>query len=102
MFVQTRDRPARERRRPDCREARIWSSASAARPGEASRLIRRLSCAAKATQLTHLALYQQRPAPEIGDYFKGVVAQLCGRAAVRTPSNVDGGSDDAVTSDGGD
>jgi predicted phage terminase large subunit-like protein len=48
------------------------------------------------------ALYQQRPAPEEGDYFKAEWLKAYERAPARDTLRVYGGSDYAVTSDGGD
>jgi predicted phage terminase large subunit-like protein len=48
------------------------------------------------------ALYQQRPAPEEGDYFKSDWLRPYEKAPARETLRVYGGSDYAVTSDGGD
>jgi predicted phage terminase large subunit-like protein len=48
------------------------------------------------------ALYQQRPAPEEGDYFKAAWLKPCGTFPDRETMRVYGGSDYAVTADGGD
>lgn len=48
------------------------------------------------------ALYQQRPAPEEGDYFKAEWLKPYTKAPPRDTMRVYGGSDYAVTSDGGD
>jgi hypothetical protein len=58
----------------------------------------------KATQLPRnwSALYQQRPAPETGDYFKEEWLRTYASEPPRATLNVYGGSDYAVTSDGGD
>lgn len=48
------------------------------------------------------ALYQQRPAPEDGDYFKAEWLRPYDKAPARETLRVYGGSDYAVTSDGGD
>lgn len=48
------------------------------------------------------ALYQQRPAPEEGDYFKSEWLKPYERAPARDTLRVYGGSDYAVTADGGD
>ena len=48
------------------------------------------------------ALYQQRPAPEDGDYFKSEWLKSYDKAPDRTTMRVYGGSDYAVTADGGD
>jgi predicted phage terminase large subunit-like protein len=48
------------------------------------------------------ALYQQRPAPETGDYFKAEWFRTYVREPPRETLNVYGGSDYAVTSRGGD
>lgn len=48
------------------------------------------------------ALYQQRPAPEEGDYFKSDWLKPYDRAPDRSTMRVYGGSDYAVTADGGD
>jgi predicted phage terminase large subunit-like protein len=48
------------------------------------------------------ALYQQRPAPEEGDYFKSEWLRPYDKAPARTTMRVYGGSDYAVTADGGD
>jgi len=48
------------------------------------------------------ALYQQRPAPEDGDYFKSEWLRPYGKAPARETMRVYGGSDYAVTADGGD
>jgi predicted phage terminase large subunit-like protein len=51
---------------------------------------------------TWSALYQQRPAPEEGDYFKAEWLKTYTKAPPRTEMQVYGGSDYAVTADGGD
>jgi len=51
---------------------------------------------------TWSALYQQRPAPEQGDYFKSEWIRTCKSIPPRETLNVYGGSDYAVTSGGGD
>jgi predicted phage terminase large subunit-like protein len=48
------------------------------------------------------ALYQQRPAPETGDYFRAEWLRPYDVAPERQTLNVYGGSDYAVTADGGD
>ncbi|MCP5022734.1 MAG: hypothetical protein GY930_13290 [bacterium] len=48
------------------------------------------------------ALYQQRPAPEEGDYFKAAWLKPCETFPDRNTIRVYGGSDYAVTADGGD
>jgi hypothetical protein len=48
------------------------------------------------------ALYQQRPAPDTGDYFKAEWFHTYTRDPPRQTLNIYGGSDYAVTSDGGD
>ncbi len=48
------------------------------------------------------ALYQQRPAPEEGDYFKADWIKLTDKLPPKAEMRVYGGSDYAVTSDGGD
>lgn len=48
------------------------------------------------------ALYQQRPAPEEGDYFKSDWLKTYAKAPARETMQIYGGSDYAVTSDGGD
>lgn len=48
------------------------------------------------------ALYQQRPAPESGDYFRAEWLRPYDKAPERDTLNVYGGSDYAVTDDGGD
>jgi predicted phage terminase large subunit-like protein len=48
------------------------------------------------------ALYQQRPAPEEGDYFKKEWLKPYDKAPARSTMRVYGGSDYAVTADGGD
>jgi predicted phage terminase large subunit-like protein len=48
------------------------------------------------------ALYQQRPAPEDGDYFKAEWLRPYDKAPVRETLQIYGGSDYAVTADGGD
>jgi predicted phage terminase large subunit-like protein len=48
------------------------------------------------------ALYQQRPAPEEGDYFKAAWLKPCGTFPDKKTMRVYGGSDYAVTADGGD
>jgi predicted phage terminase large subunit-like protein len=48
------------------------------------------------------ALYQQRPAPEEGDYFKADWLKPCERLPDRATLRVYGASDYAVTADGGD
>jgi hypothetical protein len=47
------------------------------------------------------ALYQQRPAPEEGDYFKAGWLKPCDKLPARE-TIIYGGSDYAVTADGGD
>ena len=58
----------------------------------------------KATQLPRnwTALYQQRPAPETGDYFKEEWFRTYVTEPPRDTLNIYGGSDYAVTSNGGD
>lgn len=51
---------------------------------------------------TWSALYQQRPAPEDGDYFKADWLRPYDKAPDRSTMRVYGGSDYAVTADGGD
>jgi predicted phage terminase large subunit-like protein len=51
---------------------------------------------------TWAALYQQRPAPEEGDYFKNDWLKPIERLPARHGLRVYGGSDYAVTADGGD
>jgi len=48
------------------------------------------------------ALYQQRPAPEEGDYFKKEWLKPYDKAPARSTMRIYGGSDYAVTADGGD
>jgi predicted phage terminase large subunit-like protein len=48
------------------------------------------------------ALYQQRPAPEEGDYFKAEWLKPCDKLPPKETLRVYGGSDYAVTADGGD
>lgn len=48
------------------------------------------------------ALYQQRPSPETGDYFKADWLKPYDKAPARETLTVYGGSDYAVTADGGD
>ena len=48
------------------------------------------------------ALYQQRPAPEEGDYFKKEWLKPYDKSPARSTMRVYGGSDYAVTADGGD
>ena len=48
------------------------------------------------------ALYQQRPAPEEGDYFKADWLRPYDKAPARETLRIYGGSDYAVTADGGD
>jgi len=48
------------------------------------------------------ALYQQRPAPEEGDYFKADWLKPYDKAPARDTLRIYGGSDYAVTADGGD
>ena len=48
------------------------------------------------------ALYQQRPAPEEGDYFKAEWLKPCDKLPAKETMRVYGGSDYAVTADGGD
>lgn len=48
------------------------------------------------------ALYQQRPAPEDGDYFKAEWLKPYDKAPAKDTLRVYGGSDYAVTADGGD
>jgi len=51
---------------------------------------------------TWSALYQQRPAPEEGDYFKADWLRTCHKLPDQATLRVYGGSDYAVTADGGD
>lgn len=51
---------------------------------------------------TWSALYQQRPAPEDGDYFQAAWLKPYSKAPDRETLRVYGGSDYAVTADGGD
>lgn len=51
---------------------------------------------------TWSALYQQRPAPEEGDYFKSEWLKPYDKAPARETMRIYGGSDYAVTADGGD
>ena len=51
---------------------------------------------------TWSALYQQRPAPEEGDYFKAEWLRPVERVPPRDQLRIYGGSDYAVTADGGD
>ncbi len=51
---------------------------------------------------TWSALYQQRPAPEDGDYFKSDWLKPYDKAPDKSTMRVYGGSDYAVTADGGD
>jgi predicted phage terminase large subunit-like protein len=51
---------------------------------------------------TWSALYQQRPAPEEGDYFKSEWLRAYDKAPALNTMRVYGGSDYAVTADGGD
>jgi hypothetical protein len=51
---------------------------------------------------TWSALYQQRPAPEEGDYFKAEWLRPYTKAPDKATMRVYGGSDYAVTADGGD
>jgi predicted phage terminase large subunit-like protein len=48
------------------------------------------------------ALYQQRPAPEEGDYFKAAWLKPCDKLPAKETMRIYGGSDYAVTADGGD
>lgn len=48
------------------------------------------------------ALYQQAPAPEEGDYFKADWLKPCDKLPERSTMRIYGGSDYAVTADGGD
>jgi hypothetical protein len=48
------------------------------------------------------ALYQQRPAPEEGDYFKAEWLKPCEKLPAKETMRIYGGSDYAVTADGGD
>lgn len=57
---------------------------------------------AKTPARTWSALYQQRPAPEDGDYFKADWLQPYEKAPAVETLRVYGGSDYAVTADGGD
>ena len=54
------------------------------------------------TPMMWAALYQQRPAPEDGDYFKASWLKTCDALPSRETMRVYGGSDYAVTADGGD
>jgi len=51
---------------------------------------------------TWSALYQQRPAPEEGDYFRSEWLKPYDKAPARETMRIYGGSDYAVTADGGD
>jgi predicted phage terminase large subunit-like protein len=51
---------------------------------------------------TWAALYQQRPAPEQGDYFKAEWLRVAEQVPPRRHLRIYGGSDYAVTADGGD
>lgn len=51
---------------------------------------------------TWSALYQQRPAPEEGDYFKAEWLKPCTNIPDKESMRIYGGSDYAVTADGGD
>jgi predicted phage terminase large subunit-like protein len=51
---------------------------------------------------TWAALYQQRPAPEDGDYFKADWLRVVEKLPARETLRIYGGSDYAVTADGGD
>jgi predicted phage terminase large subunit-like protein len=51
---------------------------------------------------TWSALYQQRPAPEDGDYFKSEWLRSYDKAPPKNTLRIYGGSDYAVTADGGD
>ena len=51
---------------------------------------------------TWSALYQQRPAPEEGDYFKSEWLRTYDKAPPKETLRIYGGSDYAVTADGGD
>jgi hypothetical protein len=48
------------------------------------------------------ALYQQHPAPEEGDYFRAEWLKPCEKIPPRETMRIYGGSDCAVTADGGD
>ena len=52
--------------------------------------------------MTWAALYQQRPSPETGDFFKAEWLRTCTTIPPKETLNIYGGSDYAVTSDGGD
>lgn len=51
---------------------------------------------------TWAALYQQRPAPEEGDFFKASWLKVCEKLPARHALRIYGGSDYAVTAEGGD
>lgn len=57
---------------------------------------------AKRDARTFSALYQQRPAPETGDYFRREWLRPVQHLPIRTSLRVYGASDYAVTADGGD
>jgi predicted phage terminase large subunit-like protein len=57
---------------------------------------------AKRDARTWSALYQQRPAPEDGDYFRAAWLKPYDKPPARETLRVYGGSDYAVTADGGD
>lgn len=57
---------------------------------------------AESTPMMWAALYQQQPAPEEGDYFKADWLRPYEKAPARETLRVYGGSDYAVTADGGD
>lgn len=56
----------------------------------------------ESTPMMWSALYQQRPAPEEGDYFKAAWLKPYDKAPARETLRIYGGSDYAVTADGGD
>lgn len=57
---------------------------------------------AESTPMMWAALYQQQPAPEEGDYFKAAWLRLYDKVPARETLRIYGGSDYAVTADGGD
>ena len=57
---------------------------------------------AESTPMTWAAMFQQRPAPEEGDYFKAAWLKTYINAPARDTLAVYGASDYAVTADGGD
>ena len=75
----------------------LWDEPSGYNYGAFLRARRR-----EVSPMTWSALYQQRPAPEEGDYFKSEWLKPYDKAPAKTTMRIYGASDYAVTADGGD